>query len=61
MVENRFKWFEHVERILVDSPVGIVDQMQSSEIFRGKGRLRETTSEVLKKYLEINNLNKNMV
>jgi hypothetical protein len=38
MVETRLRWFRHVERRLVDSVVRRVDQMESSQITRGRGR-----------------------
>jgi len=35
MVENRFRWFGHVERIPVDFVVRRVDHMERSQITRG--------------------------
>jgi hypothetical protein len=56
MVENRLRWFEHVERF-VDSVLRRVDQMEFSRITRDRGRPRKT----IKKDLEINELSLNMV
>lgn len=60
-MENKLRWFGHIKRRLVDSAVKRVDQMERREIIRGKGRPRKTIREVIKKYLEINNLDRNMV
>ena len=61
MVENRLRWFGHVERRPVDSVVRRVDQMERSQTTRGRGRPRKTIREVIKKDFEINNLDINMV
>jgi len=61
MVENRLRWFGHVERRPIDSVVRRVDQMEDSQITRGKGRPRKTIRETIKKDLEINELERNMV
>jgi len=50
-VENRFRWFEHVERKPVDSIVRIVNQIKDSHITRGIGRPRRTTRETIWKDL----------
>jgi hypothetical protein len=42
MVENRLRWFGHVERRPVDAVVRRVDQMEESQIKRGRGRPRKT-------------------
>lgn len=60
MVKNRFQWFGHVERRPVDCAVRRVDQMEMSQIVRGKGRPRKIIREVIKKDIEINNLDKSM-
>jgi len=49
-VENRFRWFEHVERKHVDS-IRIVEQIEDSHITRGIGRPRRTIRETIRKYL----------
>ncbi len=42
MTRTRLRCFEHVERRLVDSVVMRVDQMEGSQITRGRGRPRKT-------------------
>ncbi|KAH1257802.1 putative ribonuclease H protein [Glycine max] len=61
MVENRFRWFGHVERRPVDSVVRRVDQMERRQTIRGRGRPKKTIREVIKKDLEINGLDRSMV
>jgi hypothetical protein len=61
MVETRFGWFGHVERRPVDSVVKRVDLMEGGQITRGRGRPRKTIRETIKKDLEINELEKDMV
>lgn len=41
IVENRFKWFGHIERRHVDVIVWRVDQMDESQNIIGGGRPRE--------------------
>jgi len=48
MVENRLRRFGHVERRPVDAIVRRVDQMEVSQIKRGRGRPRETIRETIK-------------
>jgi len=61
MVETRLRWFGHVERRPVNSAVRRVDQMEGSQITRGRGRPRKTTRETIRKDREINELEKDMV
>jgi len=61
MVETRLWWFGHIERRLVDYVVRIVNQMEGSQITRGRGRPRKTIREAIRKDLEINELEKDMV
>jgi len=61
LVENRLRWFEHVERRPVDAVVRRVDQMEESQVKRGRGRLKKTIRETIRKYLEVNELDQNMV
>ncbi|KAH1191322.1 tRNA pseudouridine(38/39) synthase [Glycine max] len=61
MVENRLRWFGHVERRSVDSVVRRVDQMERRQTIRGRGRPKKTIREVIKKDLEINGLDRSMV
>ncbi|KAH1190889.1 Pre-mRNA-processing protein 40B [Glycine max] len=60
MVENRLRWFGHVERRPVDSVVRRVDQMKRRQTIRGRGRPKKTIREVIKKDLEINGLDRSM-
>jgi hypothetical protein len=53
MVETRLRWFRHVERRLVDSVVRRVDQMESSQITRGRGRPGKIIRQNIEKDLEI--------
>ncbi|KAL5184284.1 Nicotinate phosphoribosyltransferase 1 [Glycine soja] len=45
MVENRLRWFGHVERRPVDSVVRRVDQMERRQTIRGRGRPKKTIRE----------------
>ncbi len=42
LVQNRLRWFEHVERRLVGAVVRRLDQMEESQVKRGRGRPRKT-------------------
>jgi len=59
MVDTRLRWIRHVERTPVDFVVRRVDQIEDSQITRG--RPRKTIRETIKKDLEINELDQNMV
>ncbi|RZB42155.1 Ganglioside-induced differentiation-associated protein 2 [Glycine soja] len=61
MVENRLRWFGHVERRPVDSVVRKVDQMERRQTIRGRGRPKKTIREVIKKDLELNDLDRRTV
>ncbi|KAL5128533.1 Craniofacial development protein 2 [Glycine soja] len=61
MVENRLRWFGHVERRPIDSVVRRVDQMERRQTIRGRGRPKKTIREVIKKNLELNDLDRSMV
>jgi hypothetical protein len=41
LVETRLRWFGHVERRPMDSVVRRVDQMEGSQITKGRGRPRK--------------------
>ena len=60
-MENRLRWFEHVERRPVDSVVRREYQIERSQTVRERGRPRKTIREVIKKDLEINDLDRSMV
>ncbi|KAI5440135.1 hypothetical protein KIW84_025471, partial [Lathyrus oleraceus] len=57
-VENRLRWFGHVERRHVDSLERRVNQMERSQTTTGRGRCRKTIREIIKKDLEINDLDR---
>ncbi|RZB81212.1 LINE-1 retrotransposable element ORF2 protein isoform B [Glycine soja] len=61
MVENRLRWFGHVERRPVDSVMRRVDQMERRQTIRGRGRPKKTIREVIKKDLELNDLDRSTV
>ena len=42
IVENWLRWFDHVERRPIDCVVRRVDQMEDTQILRGRGRPRKT-------------------
>lgn len=48
MVENKLKWFEHVERRLVESLVKRIDRMKTSQRAKCRGRPREIIREIIK-------------
>jgi len=56
MVETRLTWFRHVKRRPVDYVVRRVDQIEVSQITRGRERSRKTIRETIKKDIEINEL-----
>jgi len=61
LVENRLRWFGHVERRPVDAVVRRVDQMEESQVKRGRGRPRKTIRETIRKDLEVNELDPHLV
>jgi hypothetical protein len=61
LVENRLRWFGHVERRPIDAVVRRVDQMEKSQVKRGRGRPKKTSRETIRKDLEVNELDPNMV
>ena len=61
LVENRLTWFGHVERRPLDAVVRRVDQMEESRDKRGRGRPRKTIRETIRKDLEVNELDPNLV
>ncbi|KAL5163533.1 Sugar transporter ERD6-like 16 [Glycine soja] len=60
MVENRLRWFGHVERRPVDSVVRRVDQMERRQTIRDRGRPKKTIREVIKKDLKLNDLDRRL-
>ena len=61
LVENRLRWFGHVERRLVDAVVRRVDQMEESRVKRGRERPKKTIRETIRIDLEVNELDPNMI
>jgi hypothetical protein len=51
MVENRLRWFGHVEIRLVDFVINRVDHMEDNQITRGRGRPKKTIRETIRKDL----------
>jgi len=61
LVENRLRWFGHVERRPVDTVVRRVDQMKESQVKRSRGRPRKTIRETIRKDLKVNELDPNLI
>jgi len=61
LVENRLRWFRHVERRLIDVVVRRVDQIEDSHVKRGRGGPKKTIRETIRKDLEVNELDSNLV
>jgi len=55
------QWFGHVEIRPIDFIARRVDQIEDSQIPRGRGRPRKTTRETIRKDLEIDELDQNVV
>ena len=47
LVENRLRWFGHIERRPVDAVVRRVDQMEESQVKRGIRRPKKTIRETI--------------
>lgn len=60
MVENKLRWFRHVQRRLVDSVVRRVIQMERKPTIKGMKIPIKTIRKVINKYLEINDMDRNM-
>lgn len=60
-VKNRLWWFGHVKRKPGGSVIKRLDQMEKTQIARGRGGPEKTIREFMRKDLEINNLDKSMV
>ena len=54
LVENRLRWFGHVERRPVDAVVRRLNQMEESQVKRGRERPKKTIRETIRKDLEVN-------
>ena len=60
MIENRLRWFEHIQRRELDEPIRIVDQMVWSPYKRGSGRSKRT-HEIIQQDLLRKNLSPGMI
>jgi len=58
--KNRLIWFGCVERRPVDVFVRRVDQMEESQVKRGRGRPKKTIRETIRNDLEVNELDPNL-
>ena len=61
MVESRLRWFGHVQRRPLNTPVRKVDQIIWSPVNRGRERPKRTLNEVIKRDLLINNIFSDMI
>ncbi|XP_054787150.1 uncharacterized protein LOC129293296 [Prosopis cineraria] len=61
MVENRLRWFGHVQRRPREAPVRRVEHITLSPIKRGRGRPKRTLLEVVERDLLINNISKSLI
>jgi len=61
LLENVLKWFRHVKRRPVDAFVRRVDQMEESRVKRGRGKPKKTIRETIRKNLEVNELDPNLI
>ena len=61
MVENRLRWFGHVERRPLEAPVRRVDGMTFSPLKRGRGRPQRTLKELIRQDLRLNNISERLV
>ena len=58
LVENRLRWFGHVQRRPINAPVRRVDETTWSPIKRGRERPRQTLSKLIERDLLVNNIPK---
>ena len=61
MGEFCLRWLRHVWRRFVEVPVRRVDKMEDSPIGKSRGRPRKIISEIIRRYLDFNGLNVNMM
>ena len=61
MVENSLRWFRHVGTKPLNYVVRMVDQMEDCHTTRGRRIPRKTIREDIKKELDINELDLNMI
>ena len=56
MVENRLRWYGHVQRRELDEPVRRVDQLVEDPFIRKRGRPKRTLNEVIQKDMLVKGL-----
>lgn len=56
MIEYRLKWFGHVCRKFMEAHVERVGQMKYILVVKDRGKLIKTTGQIIKRYLEVNDL-----
>jgi Reverse transcriptase (RNA-dependent DNA polymerase) len=61
MVENRLRWFGHVQRRPLEAPVRRVECMSLSPVRRGRGRPKRTLGALIKQDLRLNNISETLV
>ena len=61
LVENRLRWFGHVQRRPINAPMRRVDETTWSPIKRGRGRPRQKLSKLIERDLLVNNIPKELV
>jgi len=61
LVENILRWFGHVDRRPVDAVVRRVYQTEESHVKRSRERPKKTIRETIRKDLEVNELDSNLV
>jgi len=61
LVENKLRWFGHVERRPVHAVVRRVNQIEESRVKRGRRRPKKTIRETIRKDLEVNELDSKLV
>jgi len=61
IIENQLRWFRHLLRRPLDAHVRRVDCLVFSPMKRGRGRLRKTLEEFVKRGLVVNNISKDLV
>ena len=61
MVESHLRWFGHVQRRPIEASVKRVDQIDGSSIARRRERPRKNIDKIIKRDLDFNDLNVNII
>lgn len=61
MIKTRLRWYDHVERRPINFVVRKVDQVEGSQITRGKRGPRKIIRKTITKDLEINEFDRDMI